>query len=113
MGINEALVPYVEPKEKKRYLSQVGAKLANYEFSLSGVGEFPSHLLYKLSCWPQCEDSGLEIYSKAAPDVHRTVNIISTRPPNADAWGRYGWSVSRQSPAIEKDDYSAYHTWPA
>ena len=79
----------------------------DYLFSVKGSGSFPFIMLQRDQCHPVDEKDVDNLFNSSGT---RTVRLRG-QLPNNDVWRVYGWSVISR-PAVYKDDYNVYHTWP-
>jgi hypothetical protein len=76
-------------------------------FTVKGSGPFPFVMLQRGKCHPNSEKDVDNLFNYSGT---RTIKLRG-QLPNDNLWKAHGWSVISR-PAIYKDDYNIYHTWP-
>lgn len=72
--------------------------MPTYTYIVTGKGHFPTDMLRYDRCWP--EDGEAVVSMGARPDdtegffdVIRVIRLASVRPPTAERWAGFGWTV--------------------
>ena len=81
--------------------------MSNLSFTVKGSGPFPFTMLQRDRCHPISEKDVDNLFNYSGT---RTIHLRG-QSPSDNLWKTHGWSVIMR-PAMYKDDYNVYHTWP-
>jgi len=64
-----------------------------FEFTVTGTGQFPVDMLRYDSCWPATESDSTRLGGGPVMEP-RSVTVRGLRRPTVGRWKSFGWSVS-------------------